>query len=198
MFNGEVCRGREELVEQWWLYFKDLYVPSESPVFDSEWKQVVESTVNETFGLLTADENAFVPSEIIQKVIKTLPRGKAENDDHGVYECFIYGMQEVAPLLANLYTYVLRCGYIPESMKRGVIITLHKGGKKRKDEPNNYRAITLSSVVPKLWDGVIRSLSRYILREDQHPTRRFSTWTWLYYELVYASWMHLLWVWTVI
>ena len=106
MFNGEVCRGREELVEQWGLYFKDLYVPSESPDFDSEWKQVVESTVNETFGLLTADENAFVSSETIQKVIKTLPRGKAGNDDHVVYEHFIYGMQEVAPVLANLYTYM--------------------------------------------------------------------------------------------
>ena len=130
MFNGEVCRGREELVEQWGLYFKDLYVPSESPDFDSEWKQVVESTVNETFGLLTADENAFVSSETIQKVIKTLPRGKAGNDDqcsvrtlylwnargctcvselvyiYVVYEHVIYGMQEVAPVLANLITYM--------------------------------------------------------------------------------------------
>ena len=65
VFNGEVCRGREELVEQWRLYFKDLYVLSESPDFDSEWKQFFESTVNETFGLLTADENAFVSSETI-------------------------------------------------------------------------------------------------------------------------------------
>jgi len=47
------------------------------------------------------------PSEIIQKVIKTLPRGKAGNDEHVVYEHFIYGMQEVAPVLANLYTYML-------------------------------------------------------------------------------------------
>ena len=118
MFNGEVCRGREELVEQWGLYFKHMYVPSESPDFDSECKQVVESTVNETFGVLTP--------ETIQTVIKKLPRGKAGDDDHVVYEHFIYGMQEVAPVLANLYTYMLRCGYIPESMKRGVIITLHK------------------------------------------------------------------------
>ena len=92
MFNGEVCSGREELVEQWGLYFKHMYVPSESPDFDSEWKQVVESTVNETFGLLTADENAFFPLETFQKVIKTLPRVMAGNDDHLVYEHFIYGM----------------------------------------------------------------------------------------------------------
>ena len=78
MFNGEVCSGREELVEQWGLYFKHMYVPSESPDFDSEWKQVVESTVNETFGLLTP--------ETIQTVIKKLPRGKAGDDDYVVYE----------------------------------------------------------------------------------------------------------------
>ena len=106
VFNGEVCRGREELVEQWGLYFKDLYVPSESPDFDSEWKQVVESTVNEPFGLLPADENTFAPAETIQKVKNTLPREKAGNDDHVVYEHFIYGMHAVAPVLANLYTYM--------------------------------------------------------------------------------------------
>ena len=47
------------------MKYNDLYVPSESPDFGSEWKQVVESTVNETFCSLTADENTCVPSETI-------------------------------------------------------------------------------------------------------------------------------------
>ena len=83
---------------------------------------------------------------------------------------------------------MLRCGYIPESMKRGVIITLHKGGKKRKDEPNNYWAITLSSVVLKLYEMVLLDRCQETLLEKINTHQGgFSTWTWLYYELVYAS-----------
>ena len=40
-------------------------------------------------------------------------------------------------------------------MKRGTIITLHKGGRKSKKDPNNYRAITLTSAVLKLFERLI-------------------------------------------
>ena len=36
-----------------------------------------------------------------------------------------------------------------------IIITVHKGGRKNKIDPNNYRAITLSSVILKLCEKVI-------------------------------------------
>jgi len=45
--------------------------------------------------------------------------------------------------------------YMSDSLKRGVIITLHKGGRKRKDDPNNYRAITLTSVILKLYEMLL-------------------------------------------
>ena len=54
-----------------------------------------------------------------------------------------------------MFTYMLRLGYIPDSMKRGTITTLHKGGKKRRDNPNNYRAITLSSVILKVYEMIL-------------------------------------------
>ena len=45
--------------------------------------------------------------------------------------------------------------YIPPSLKQGIIISLHKGGRKSKTDPNNYRAITLSSVLLKLFERII-------------------------------------------
>jgi len=53
----------------------------------------------------------------------------------------------VSPVLAALYTGMLRNAHIPETLKQGIIITLYKGGRKRKDEPSSYRAITLTSVI---------------------------------------------------
>ena len=40
-------------------------------------------------------------------------------------------------------------------MKIGIIITLYKGGNKRKDDPDSYRAITLTSCVLKLFERIL-------------------------------------------
>ena len=45
---------------------------------------------------------------------------------------------------------VIRLLNASKAMKRGAIVTLFKGGNKRRDNPDNYRAIILSSVVLKL------------------------------------------------
>ena len=45
--------------------------------------------------------------------------------------------------------------YSPIEMKKGIIITLFKGGRKPKENPNRYRAITLLSAVYKLYERVI-------------------------------------------
>ena len=50
---------------------------------------------------------------------------------------------------------MLRNSYIPTEMKIGIIITLYKGGNKRKDDPDSYRAITLTSCVLKLFERIL-------------------------------------------
>ncbi len=52
---------------------------------------------------------------------------------------------------------MLKHSHMPQQMKRGIIITLFKGGSKKKDDPNNYRAITLSSVILKLYERILLS-----------------------------------------
>lgn len=155
VFNGEVCRNKEKLTENWGIYFKQLYSHSEAPFFDQTWKSLIESRVEETLSSIQPDNTASVSVDFVEKAIKELPKGKAGSGDDIVYEHLIYAKRQISPLLANLYTYMLRHAYIPDTMKQGVIITLHKGGKKRKDDPNNYRAITLSSAILKLYETVL-------------------------------------------
>lgn len=54
-------------------------------------------------------------------------------------------------------------------MKRGVIITLFKGGNKRKDDPNSYRAITLTSSVLKLFERILYSRLSTSLEKKLNP-----------------------------
>ena len=57
--------------------------------------------------------------------------------------------------LKDLYNAMLRNSYIPTEMKIGIIITLYKGGNKRQDDPDSYRAITLTSCVLKLFERIL-------------------------------------------
>ena len=50
---------------------------------------------------------------------------------------------------------MFKLSYIPTKMKRGIIITIFKGGNKIRNDPNNYRAITLSSVLIRLYEAVL-------------------------------------------
>ena len=82
--------------------------------------------------------------------VKLAKSNKAGGEGGIVYEHIKYGGRVVFDVLAKFYTAKVRQLCAPKDMKRGVIITLFKGGNKRKDNPDNYRAITLSSVVLKL------------------------------------------------
>ncbi|XP_053398165.1 uncharacterized protein LOC128556626 [Mercenaria mercenaria] len=154
-FHDTVVRDREQLTEQWGLYFKSLYSPAESQNFDEQWKYTVTTVVENTFNNIKPDEHVRVLPDDVSKAIETLPKGKACGEDNISYEHLIFGKAVISSALANMYTHMLRHGYIPDSLKRGIIITLHKGGNKCKDDPNNYRAITLSSTVLKVFEMVL-------------------------------------------
>lgn len=142
IFNGITHRGRDSLTDQWALYFKNLYSYSNSETFDKSCETQVTLDVCEVISEITPDPHAKVSIGSIEKAIRSLPTGKSGGPDGVVYEHLRFAQQSVAPVLANLFSQMLRIGYVPELMKRGIIITLHKGGKKRKDDPNNYRANT--------------------------------------------------------
>ena len=46
-------------------------------------------------------------------------------------------------------------GFIPDCLKKGVIVTIHKGGRKSKSDLNNYKAITLISCILKLLERIL-------------------------------------------
>ena len=45
--------------------------------------------------------------------------------------------------------------YAPDDIKIGVTIIFFKGGNKRKDNPDNYRAIILSSVILNIFERIL-------------------------------------------
>ena len=97
--------------------------------------------------------------------------GKAAGEDGITYEHIAGAGEIIFLLLAKLYTAMLKHSYAPGDIKRGVIITLFKGGNKRKDNPDNYRAITLSSVILKIFERILLTCIQLFddLRPPIHP-----------------------------
>ena len=80
---------------------------------------------------------------------------KACGSDKVYNEHLIVGGSVFYEQLAKFYTDMYKYGFVPMLLKEGIIITLHKGGRKSKTDPNSYRAITLSSAILKLFERVL-------------------------------------------
>jgi len=61
-----VYRSREDLCEQWAIYFRSLYTGTDAPDFDDDFKEYVSSVVSDTFGNITMNQDVTVePSFVV-------------------------------------------------------------------------------------------------------------------------------------
>ena len=80
---------------------------------------------------------------------------KACGPDRVYNEHLMFGVTVLYGQLAMFFINMYKHGYVPLPLKYGSIITLHKGGRKSKTDPNCYGAITLSSAILKLFERIL-------------------------------------------
>ena len=153
-FDGVKARDPDRIRDGCANYFERLYTPSDKD-FDTEWKDMVESNLHDCFNNMVIDHETTMESQQVEESIKSLPKGKAGGVDGLQYEHLIYAYRPLSVSLANSFSSMFRASYVLNDLKRGVISTLHKGGNTRRDNPDNYRAITLSSVVFKVFEDIV-------------------------------------------
>ena len=90
--------------------------------------------------------------EEIMSCIDAMPNGKAPGPDGIAIELFKCDVSFFAPLLLELYNTKVKSGDYPTAWCDAIICPVHKGGP-RTDE-NNYRGISLLSVVGKIFTKV--------------------------------------------
>jgi len=125
----------------------------------------VINTVAEKKRNLKTDSTATVFPEGVEQILKSCPNGLAPGVD-SLHTNLKTVVDIVSPVLASLYTEMLRNAYIPGTLKQGIIITLHKCGRKRKDEPSSYRVITLTSVILKIYENILFNRCKHDMLED--------------------------------
>lgn len=155
-FDNTIYRDPQEICIQWGLYFSSLYQAPEGKNFDEAHFNNVTSFVDTLKHVsVTECDVPLVTEQEVNDSVCDLKRGKACGEDRVDNEHIIYSGRNFRKYVVTFFNCMLLKSYIPESMKTGIIITLYKGGNKRKDDPNSYRAITLTSSILKLFERIL-------------------------------------------
>ena len=85
-------------------------------------------------------------------------------------------LKETAPYIAYplfiLFTQSLKCGQLPSDWKKANISALHKKG--RKNDVSNYRPISITCILSKLFESIIRdSLMKYFMNNKLFSEKQF-------------------------
>ena len=97
--------------------------------------------------------NAQLTFDEIKTMINKLKSGKAAGIDKIIAELLKNLDYDTMIILVNIFNKIFDSGEFPEEWALGIIVILFKG--RERDDLNNYRGITLLSIVGKLIVGIL-------------------------------------------
>ena len=100
-------------------------------------------------------DNITISSELVEKVLKSLNPGKSTGPDE-INPLLLKTMTKVfSEPLARIFQQSVNSGKIPKVWKDARVTPLFKKGNK--SDPGNYRPVSLTSVVGKCLETIIRT-----------------------------------------
>ncbi|PIK57595.1 hypothetical protein BSL78_05503 [Apostichopus japonicus] len=143
--SGQVITDRRKQMERWVEHYSELY---------STENTVSEEAINNIPALPTLDELDKEPTTSeLEKAINGLASGKAPGNNAIPPEIIKKGKPALLPHLYKLLCLCWKEGEGPQDMRDARIVTLFKKKGDRSD-CNNYRGISLLSIVGKLFARV--------------------------------------------
>ena len=144
------CRGEKEICNVFKNKFKALY---NSVSFDANDMQELKNELDTC--IVNSNDNYTITSNDVSIAIKKLKIGKNDSWLPHTSDNIIHGTYVLHEYLSVLFNIMIIHGYSPYGMLVGTMVPLPKGKWKSKRDSDNYRAITLSSLLGKLLDLII-------------------------------------------
>ena len=164
--DGEI-NGPRQQCSAFAGYFEDLAIPKNHPDFDQEYLDLTHHQLDIMQELCEHNPDSmptFNEEEIIV-AIRSLNSGKSPDEMGLTAEHLKYSGIVLLPTLVTIFDDIVKTKKIPEAFKSGIITPVHKKGKDP-SKMDNYRGITVSSILGKLFETVI--LNRLVeLNKDQ-------------------------------
>jgi len=143
-------------------------VPKDIEHFDSDYQNNISDQLDLIRQIVDISEENFTPFNTIEimKAIEKLNSKKA-SDECGLYsEHFKLAGQSLLPQLTTLFNAILTHCFVPPQFLIGIITPVHKKGK---DATNftNYRGITVTSTIGKIFEHVLLGRLEHLLPVNQ-------------------------------
>ena len=156
--KGEPVHTAEEALDAWGTYFEDLGKGPKGEKFNEEHRERVEREVKEWCeknkkGEEEGEGDSPITLEEVEKAIKLSKNGRAAGSSGIPNELVKAGGVVVAEGLREVFQQCWKEEKTPKQIKKGLICPIYKDGDAR--DPNNYRGITVTSAVGKLYGRVI-------------------------------------------
>ena len=104
-------------------------------------------------------------TEKVLKKLESLNINKAAGPDEIPAILLKKAASFFAPVLAQLFEKSYKNGDVPLGMKKANITPIHKGGSKK--DPNNYRPVSITSVISKVYESIIYEEMYKHIRDNQ-------------------------------
>ena len=102
---------------------------------------------------ISSDVNAEILTREVEEQIENFKNGKAAGFDGRPNEILNLVKNTLSPLLTNLFNTMFDISYFPVAWAKGIICSIFKGGVK--NNPRNYRNISLLSYISKIFTGIM-------------------------------------------
>ena len=142
-------------------HYRKLGTELDVKTFDDSWKEEVSNSVKdfEAMSFRDSHSNGVLDQPItlaeVSHVVKAIKNNKSAGSDGIVGELIKYGGKAMCEMLLALFNLVWDSEYAPSYWREGLIVSLFKKGDR--EDPGNYRGITLLNVVGKLYSRVINN-----------------------------------------
>ncbi|KAI5752725.1 hypothetical protein M8J77_019818 [Diaphorina citri] len=158
--DNTMTTNREEIVEEVTKFYERLYSleerRDEEPI--TPYIRMEKSEFDENYKIMESE---------IMKAISEIKKEKAPGNDGITNDLIIYGKDIIAPKLVDLFNRIFYEHEVPKQWKLSKIILIHKKGPK--EDVSNYRPISLSSCLYKLYAKIIQKRMRKKIDEAQPP-----------------------------
>ena len=146
---------------QWYSHFKDLLKSNDYQIDNDRHQQIK----NELLDFEKTQQLGNLDYDITEKELlnacKNLKNNKASAYDMIKNEMIKSALPSISNAVVKIFNVLLKSGQIPDSWMEGIIIPIHKQGNDT--DPNNYRGITLSSCLGKLFCHILNErISRFL------------------------------------
>ena len=154
--TGEVVYDPGEVQNSWYKYFNQLYRHTNRAHYDDSHRQSVAEEVSRLVSSGDDDDTSVVFSvEEVTDICRRLSKNKAPGWDQLSPEHLIYGSDTMFKLLSIVYNNVSMNKKVPSHFKKAVIVPIPKCKDKDALSKDNYRGISLLSVLSKVYEKLL-------------------------------------------